>query len=148
VGRLFSLGLLAALVGLSASWTVLAQRQIDSIKGVDLYNAYCAGCHGATGKGDGAKAAALPAPPPDLTRIAERNGGKFNRNRVAAIIAGDARPGTLMLNPETGKPALRNGEHFDPMPLWGILFRYMWSDQPVAIRTGALAKHLESLQEK
>ncbi len=40
-------------------------------QGRTLYEAECAECHGTSGKGDGAEAAQLSSPPPDLTRARE-----------------------------------------------------------------------------
>ncbi len=51
----------------------------------------CAGCHGASGRGDGPAAPGLTARPADLTQIAVRNGGVFPRVAVMAKIHGYAR---------------------------------------------------------
>ncbi len=58
--------------------------------GAEDYRSYCAGCHGATGKGDGEKAASLPTRPANLTTIAARNGGTFPMTRVMAHVWGYA----------------------------------------------------------
>ena len=39
----------------------------DTTKGAEVYKAYCATCHGDTGKGDGVAAAALDPKPRDLS---------------------------------------------------------------------------------
>jgi len=123
-------------------------RQINSIEGKDLYRAYCAQCHGETGKGDGVRAPTLKTTAPDLTTIAVRNGGKFNRGGVQRFIEGD-RPGRILKRGPTGNPVLINDNGVpDEMPVWGIVFRYMWPDSPVLIRTGNLARYLEKIQEK
>jgi mono/diheme cytochrome c family protein len=123
-------------------------RQINSIEGNDLYRAYCAQCHGETGKGDGVRAPTLRTPAPDLTMIAVRNDGKFNRIGVQRFIEGD-RPGRILKRGPTGNPVLIDDNGVaDEMPVWGIVFRYMWPDQPVLIRTGSLARYLEKIQEK
>ena len=36
----------------------------------------------------------------------------------------------------------------DEMPVYGILFRYLWQDQPASIRCGILARYVESIQAK
>ena len=123
-------------------------RQINSIEGKDLYRAYCAQCHGEAGKGDGVRAPTLRVPAADLTTIAVRNGGKFNRIGVQRFIEGD-RPGRILKRGPTGNPVLIDDKGVaDEMPVWGIVFRYMWPDNPVQIRTGNLARHLEKIQEK
>jgi len=137
----------AALLVLGSA-NVVAQRQISSIQGKDLYKAYCARCHGAAGKGDGPRALQLKAPPPDLTGIAARHGGKYNRTAVEGMISGDSRSGWVTRDPESGRPVIRTTEGIDAMPPFCIVFRYMYSDQPTIIRIGALARHLESIQAK
>jgi mono/diheme cytochrome c family protein len=51
---------------------------------------YCSACHGLDGRGNGPVAAALRTPPADLTRIAQRRGGKFPEAEIAAYIDGRA----------------------------------------------------------
>lgn len=53
-----------------------------------FYGENCAGCHGDDGRGGGPAAAGLARPVPDLTRIAARNGGVFDRNEVMSTIDG------------------------------------------------------------
>jgi hypothetical protein len=123
-------------------------RQINSTEGKDLYRAYCAQCHGEAGKGDGVRAATLTPSAPDLTTIAVRNGGKFNRIGVQRFIEGD-RPGRVLTVDSRGNPALINGNGVtDAMPVWRVVFRDMWPDYPVQIRTGNLARYIEKIQEK
>lgn len=67
----------------------------------------CAVCHGKSGKGDGPMAEQLVKKPADLTRLAERNGGKFPFPRIVATIDGrNIVPG--------------HGER--EMPVWGRKF--------------------------
>ena len=54
------------------------------------YERECASCHGLGGRGDGPVAPALRVTPPDLTWLAERNGGQFPRDWVIAVITGTA----------------------------------------------------------
>jgi mono/diheme cytochrome c family protein len=61
-----------------------------SHSGQRLYASYCADCHGAEGRGDGPRAASLTRAPPDLTGIANRNGGLFIADAVAAYVDGRA----------------------------------------------------------
>jgi mono/diheme cytochrome c family protein len=53
-----------------------------------LYERFCASCHGEAGFGDGPVAPALKVMIPDLTRMYQRNGGKFPEERVRRIIDG------------------------------------------------------------
>ena len=57
------------------------------------FQADCAGCHGADGRGGGPSAAGLPVPPSDLTLLAAANGGVFDRNAVMSTIDGYFRRG-------------------------------------------------------
>jgi mono/diheme cytochrome c family protein len=56
--------------------------------GEGLYREHCASCHGLSGKGDGLKSTRTEVAPPDLTRIARRNRGKFPFDRVVRIVDG------------------------------------------------------------
>src|SRR5512144_687959 len=56
--------------------------------GEQEFSRNCAVCHGNDGHGNGPAAPALRTPPADLTRIAERRGGKFPDAEIAAKIDG------------------------------------------------------------
>lgn len=58
--------------------------------GRQTYRLFCAGCHGADGRGSGSVADALAFPVGDLTTIARDNGGVFPAAEVAAAIAGSS----------------------------------------------------------
>jgi mono/diheme cytochrome c family protein len=58
--------------------------------GVRLYQVFCASCHGLTGHGDGPVVPLLKGGVPDLTRLSQRNGGKFPAEHVRQIIDGRA----------------------------------------------------------
>ena len=108
---------------------------IDSIKGPDLYKAYCASCHGASAKGDGAMTASLKVKPSDLTRIAARNGGTFPLMRIESIISGETLP-----------PA---GHGSSQMPVWGPIFSHVERDQDLGrVRIDNLARYLRDIQVK
>ena len=126
-------------------WNARAQREnsllqresrlIESLDGASLFQAYCASCHGPNGKGSGPAAGVLTVEVPDLTRLAEVNGGSFPADRVRAIISGD-QPGT---------PAHGSRE----MPIWGPIFkRIAWDQDLYRLCIYNLTKHLESLQRQ
>ncbi|MCL4813813.1 MAG: c-type cytochrome [Vicinamibacteraceae bacterium] len=50
---------------------------VQSVDGKSIYDAYCANCHGTTGRGNGPAARHLSVSVPDLSTIAVRD-GKFN----------------------------------------------------------------------
>lgn len=54
------------------------------------YRSHCAACHGRDARGDGPVGPALRTAPPDLTWLAERNGGDFPRDYVIAVVTGAA----------------------------------------------------------
>ena len=56
--------------------------------GATVWDDNCAVCHGVSAKGDGPLAAGLRFRPSDLTRIAARDGGKFDAVKVHRIIDG------------------------------------------------------------
>ena len=78
--------------------------------GQQYFVRYCSACHGMTGRGDGPAAPALRTPPADLTRIAQRRGGRFPAAEMAAVIDG-----------RTVVPAHGSRE----MPVWGERFGEM-----------------------
>ncbi|MBM3771754.1 MAG: hypothetical protein FJW27_10835 [Acidimicrobiia bacterium] len=76
----------------------------------------------------------MKTPPPDLTAIAQRNGGKFPAARVQAIL-----DGTMPSNPAAhGSPT---------MPVWGPIFRALdANDKANRVRLANLVRYLESIQ--
>jgi mono/diheme cytochrome c family protein len=109
---------------------------IRSVAGRDLFNFYCASCHGIDGKGGGHVAPALKTRPPDLTVLTRQNGGTFPAAKVEEIIRG-----------ETRAPASAHGS--SDMPVWGPIFRGLDSRQEVNdARIENLVKYIESIQAK
>lgn len=108
-------------------------RVIPSIEGPALYKAYCAVCHGTDGRGNGPMASALRVQPPDLTRIAERNGGAFPMERVEKIISGER--------------VLGSGHGTREMPIWGPIFSQLDRDQNLErVRIDNLTRYLKDIQ--
>jgi mono/diheme cytochrome c family protein len=103
--------------------------------GKEMFDAYCASCHGLDGRGDGPAASALKMPTTNLTTLATKNGGTFPAAHVAAVIQGDA------LTPAHGSK---------DMPVWGPIFMSIGghSQADVQLRIRNLAKYLESIQAK
>jgi mono/diheme cytochrome c family protein len=103
--------------------------------GSQLFRSYCASCHGAGGKGDGPLAANLRVAPSDLTRLAKRNHGKFDADKVRQAVDG------------RGPKEIHGGSD---MPVWGDAFKRAgegYSEAKVKERIDALVDHLSSLQE-
>jgi mono/diheme cytochrome c family protein len=92
---LIAIGLPIAVAGFFDG-TIVAQQTrsknpaliLGSVAGRDLFEFYCATCHGRDGKGNGPAAGALRVPPPDLTTIASRNGGVFSHACVEGLVTG------------------------------------------------------------
>jgi len=79
------LPIIVTLVGLCAS----AQAADDVGKsGKELFERYCAACHGVSGRGDGPVAKSLRPEVPDLTRFAQRHGNFFDRDLIERVIDG------------------------------------------------------------
>src|SRR5215471_14364409 len=107
----------------------------DPSSGKEMYNAYCASCHGADGKGNGPAAPALKVSPTNLTLMTARNHGSFPETHVAAVLQGDA------MTPAHGSK---------DMPVWGPIFHSMGghSQAQVQLRIRNLTNYLESIQAK
>jgi mono/diheme cytochrome c family protein len=136
---LVALGLTAVYV-LSPAQTPQPSKQpgepqlISSLKGPDLYQAYCAVCHGRSAKGDGPMAITLRATPSDLTRLATRNRGRFPKQHVEGILLGE-----VDINTHGTKE----------MPLWGPVFSQVAWDQDLGrVRIDNVTKYIETLQAK
>ena len=111
------------------------RKLITSLEGKDLYAAYCASCHGLTGKGDGPVAPALKAPMADLRTIARRNNGAVPREELEKMILG-----------EKGSRAAHGSED---MPVWGPVFRKVENDRDLGlVRVRRLVDYLVKLQIK
>jgi mono/diheme cytochrome c family protein len=109
---------------------------IQSVEGGDLFEFYCASCHGRDGTGNGPLAPALKNAPPDLTLIASRHGGVFPRAWVESFVMHD---GT--------QTAPAHGS--EDMPVWGSVFRGLDpSDARAAIRIANVVMYVESIQKK
>jgi len=110
-------------------------RHTAANSGREMYEAYCAACHGKDGKGHGPVSAALKAPPADLTILARQHEGKFPSLQVYRAIQGGA-----------GIPAHGSKE----MPVWGPVFMSLshQHESEVHLRVANLTDYLKSLQQK
>jgi mono/diheme cytochrome c family protein len=110
-------------------------KPTSAASGQEMYKGYCAVCHGTIGKGDGPAASALKVPPPDLTTLAQKNGGKYPAMKVSAVIRGEN-----VLAAHGSKD----------MPMWGNLFWQMSGGHTSEVqqRVSNLNKYIESLQQK
>ena len=77
----------ALLVALVCSVRVGAQ-DLSGYTGAQLYERFCAACHGLHGHGDGPVASDLSVEVPDITRIAKRRGGSFPADVIRRVIDG------------------------------------------------------------
>ena len=103
--------------------------------GAVLFRIHCASCHGESARGDGKAAAGLEYAPADLTRISQRNKGKFPFDRVVQIIDGR-------------KPM--KGHRRTDMPTWGdalLSAREGYDKTKVKEQIRRLAHYLASIQE-
>jgi mono/diheme cytochrome c family protein len=106
-----------------------------SNSGKEMFNSYCAVCHGKDAKGSGPAASAMKAAPTDLTALAKSNGGKYPAAHVAAILRGQAS------TPSHGS---------QDMPIWGPLFSSLSQghESQVQQRITNLVNYVEGVQSK
>lgn len=89
--RATSLSLTAAMLGTALIAACAMNEMPDAREGATVYAENCSTCHGPRGLGDGPIAAELAIAPPDLTKIADRNGGAFPAAEVLSTIDGYAK---------------------------------------------------------
>lgn len=107
----------------------------SAASGKEMFNAYCASCHGTGARGDGPAAPALKSAPADLTMLAKTHDGKYPSDRVTAVLRGET---TLVAH---------GGQE---MPVWGPVFRKMSQghESEMQQRIANLNRYIESLQAK
>lgn len=104
--------------------------------GPELFQRFCAACHGAEGRGDGPVASSLTVIVPDLTRLYQRRGNTFPAAEIREIIDGRS-------------VVIAHGTRY--MPVWGYEF---WveegadvvAEEEAAIMIDRLVNFLESIQ--
>jgi mono/diheme cytochrome c family protein len=103
--------------------------------GKEMFDQYCAVCHGKDGRGGGPASSALKKAPADLTQLTTKNSGKFPELKVFQTIQGDS---------EVPSHGSRD------MPMWGLVFRSMSHDKGeiTHMRVANLTDYVKSLQRK
>ena len=106
-----------------------------SNSGKEMFNSYCAVCHGKDAKGNGPAASAMKTAPTDLTKLAQKEGGKYPAAHVAAVLRGQAS------TPSHGS---------QDMPIWGPLFSSISQGRQGMVhqRITNLVSYIEGLQAK
>lgn len=108
----------------------------SAASGQEMYNTYCAVCHGKDGKGNGPAAPALKVPVPDLTTLTVRHEGTYPADYVQSVLRFGAEKFPVHGTKD--------------MPIWGPLFSSVSAhDQArVTLRISNVTKYIESLQSK
>jgi hypothetical protein len=118
------LGCLLAIGSIVAENAAAQTFGLADLSAAELFERFCAACHGMEGRGDGPVAAGLATAVPDLTRIAERNGGEFPADAIREMIDGRA-------------PVIAHGTR--TMPVWGYEF---WVEEGADITAERNAREL------
>jgi mono/diheme cytochrome c family protein len=127
------------MIGFSAaSWSQKsAEDKVTSpapVSGKEMFQVYCAACHGTDAKGAGLPATALRAALPDLTLLTRNSGGKFPLMKVSQVIQGDV----VVISHGTRE-----------MPIYGDMFRDIRRDETfVKQRVSLLTGYVESIQRR
>jgi len=103
--------------------------------GKDMFNSYCAVCHGTDAKGAGPAASAMKTNPVDLTALAKKSGGKYPASHVAAVLRGQA---------------ITASHGSQDMPIWGPLFSSISQGHEAQVqqRIANLVDYIGTLQTK
>ncbi len=110
-------------------------RYTSPASGSEMYQSYCASCHGAKGLGDGPVAPYLKVAIPDLTTLSKQNQGVYPAQRVAQVIRGEVGVKTHGVR---------------EMAVWGPVFLSLNNSQEpvVRMRVANLTTYIETLQAK
>ncbi|MGE4053497.1 MAG: cytochrome c [Vicinamibacterales bacterium] len=130
----------AAVLVIAATTTTSAQVNVSPTivvptTGQDIFQSFCAPCHGPGGRGNGPLSSELRTRPADLTQLSLRNRGEFPTARVQAFV----------MHGDPATPAHGTAE----MPVWGPIFRALDpSDRLPEVRIEAVVRHVQSLQRR
>jgi mono/diheme cytochrome c family protein len=102
--------------------------------GKEMFNTYCAVCHGTSAKGDGPASSEFKIPPANLTLLAKNHNGTFPEAYVSQVI-------------QTG-PRDAKAHGSKDMPVWGKLFESLGDEASVKLRVHNLTSYIETLQAK
>jgi len=109
--------ILAATLACFAVVPFAAGQDFTDYSGRELYQRFCASCHGSSGEGDGPVASMLKVAVPDLTRLAARRRDAYPAEQVRRIIDG------------RDIPAAHGARQ---MPIWGYEFASVSVSEPDA----------------
>jgi mono/diheme cytochrome c family protein len=131
-----ALAVAAASVAAYTSSAQFAAVTLDDYSGAELFDRFCASCHGAAAHGDGPVASTLNVAVPNLTTIEQRY-GEFPVNLIRDVIDG------------RGIDMRAHGTR--TMPVWGYEFWVEEGGDVVAQKSvreaiNKLVEHLRSLQ--
>lgn len=110
-------------------------KPTNAASGQEMFESYCAVCHGEDARGNGPAASAMKVPPVDLTTLAQKNGGKYPAMHVSSVVRGEA-----------DLPAHGSKD----MPVWGPLFLRLSQGHEAEVqqRIANLNQYIESMQSK
>jgi mono/diheme cytochrome c family protein len=137
MGRTVLFGLLILVVSVAGGQNKPAVAKAPptiAASGKQTYMQYCASCHGIDARGEGPAAFVLKTPPPDLTMLARRHGGKFPYEYISDVL----RFGTRILSHGSSD-----------MHIWGPIFGSLdnYNEPAVRKRIKDLGDYLASLQQ-
>ncbi len=136
LSRIAQVSLLVGAISVSAvTAAAQAPEQTATVSGKDVFDNYCAVCHGSSGKGDGPLGQELKTTPTDLRTIAKKNGGVFPAERVFKLIEGK----------DPSVRGMRSHGRSD-MPVWGDVFTKVRDFVPVKDKIDALVRHIARMQ--
>ena len=119
----------------SKTKVVIPVEKTSPTDGKQMFNSYCAPCHGVDGRGNGPAAQALRTRPVDLTTLARMNHGKYPDTHVLSVL-------------QFGSEITAHGSL--EMPVWGPILSRMnlTNPQDRDLRLGNLTRYLERMQVK
>jgi len=134
--RAFSIAVAASYLALAGAALAFEAVTLEDYSGAELFDRFCASCHGSQAHGDGPVAASLNVAVPDLTTIGARY-GEF--------------PAMLIRDVIDGRGIDKRAHGTRTMPVWGYEF---WVDEggdvnaqrAVRDAINKLVEHLRSVQ--